>query len=427
MHHQEPLPLGRIDHRAYRGRLFGIRPADLARHLYVLGRSGSGKTTLLEHLIRAELARGHGLAVLDPHGDLVERLLDLVPRARTNEVVLLDPWDAERTLALNPLEAQPGVPTHLVASGVLSAFRKAFAGSWGPRLEHIYRNALLAAMGERGGTLLTVLRLLDDDSFRRRVIPRVRDPLVRLFWEREFAAWSPNFLAEALAPVQNKLGAALGIAPLRRLLGQYRSSIRLRELMDRGGIFLANLSKGALGEDGSTLLGALLTTGFELAAWSRADLAPHARRPFTVYVDEFASFVTPSFVGMLAEARKYGLRLVLAHQHLGQLDEALRRAILGNVGTLLTFAVGGEDAEALEREFGPELSAEDLTRLDAYQFAIRLSVDGTTTRPFTAMALPPTGDAERVGVGAGVRRVSRDRHARDARTTDSNIHRVLER
>lgn len=420
-----PLIFARTDARPFAGRGFGVLPEDFTRHLYVLGRTGTGKTTLLERLIVEQIRAGHGVGLIDPHGDLALRVLEFIPRARSNEVLLFEPTDTEMPVGFNVLACGSASDRPLVAAGVLASFRKTFQEFWGPRLEHVLRNALLALLSVRGATLLGVLRMLSDARFRESIVRGCDDPLVKYFWQTEFARYPDRFLAEVLAPVQNKVAAALTNPTLRLILGQHRAALDPQVLMDEGRIFIANLSLGRLGADSATFLGALLVARFQLAAYARAAMPPEARRPFTLYIDEFQNFTTQSFSELLAEARKYALGLVLAHQHLGQLDENLRRAVLGNVGTTIAFRVGGEDAETLSSEFAPEVSAEDLTRLGRYQLALRLSVRGQTTRPFTAVALPPFTEGERVGAGSIIRRISRERYGRSRSEVEAQILRQL--
>lgn len=420
-----PLLFARADARPFVGRGFGVLPEDLSRHLYVIGRTGTGKTTLLERLLLAQIRAGHGVGLLDPHGDLAARVLEFVPRHRLNDVCLFEPAETEAPVGFNVLACTNVADRPLVVAGVLSSFRKAFQDFWGPRLEHVFRNALLALLSVRGATLLGVLRMLTDARYRASIVAACDDPMVRYFWLTEFARYREPFLAEVLAPVQNKVAAALTNPTLRLILGQHRATLDPRTLMDEGRIFIGNLALGRLGDDAARFLGALLVSRFQLAAYGRANVEPQARRPFTLYVDEFQSFAAPSFTELLAEARKYGLGLVLAHQHLGQLDEDLRRAVLGNAGTTVTFRVGGEDARLLATEFAPDLSAEDLTRLDRHQIALRLSVRGQTTRPFTAIAMPPAGDDERVGAGDVIRRISRERYGRPRAEVEAQVLRQL--
>lgn len=418
-----PLVFAAVDERHRRGRKFGIRPSDLARHVYVIGKTGSGKTTLLERLLTAEIEAGHGVGLIDPHGDLAERVLGFIPRHRTNDVVVFDPADREHPVGMNLLSHREPAERPLVVSGVLSVFRKVFSEFWGPRLEHVFRNCLLALLEVRGATLLGVVRLLSDERYRTRVVRELSDPLVRHYWAHEFESYPKPFLAEVVAPVQNKVAAVLTNPLLRNIVGQRRSTFSASEVMDGGRIFVANLAKGRLGEDASAILGAILVTRFQLATYARADRAPSDRRPFSLYIDELASFATPSFGELLSEARKYRLALVLAHQYLGQLDDRLRAALMGNVGTLITFQLGAEDAEVLGREFLPELTAEDLTRLAPHQIALRLAVGGSMSRPFTAQTLPPCGPAfERAHE---IIRISRERYGRPSGIVEDAIRAQL--
>lgn len=424
---ERPLLFAASDHRLQKGRAFGIRPADLPRHIHVIGRTGTGKSTLLEHLLAEALERGMGCGVIDPHGDLAERVLDLVPRSRTNDVVLVDPACTLYPPGLNLLAGATPETRHLIASGVLAVFRKVFHEYWGPRLEHVFRQTLLALLEVRGTTLLGVLRMLADERFRSEIVRQISDPLVAFYWRHEFTQYPRAFLAEVVAPVQNKVAAALSAPPVRRMLGQRRTTIQLREVIDEGRILIVDLSKGRLGEESSMLLGAALTTGLQLAAYARADAPPASKRLFLLVVDEFANFVTESFAELLSEARKYALALVLAHQHLGQLDDELAASVLGNVGTTVAFRLGGEDAEILAREFAPELSAEDLVRLGRHQIAIRLAVDGMTSRPFTATTLPPRAPESLPRHAEVIRRASEGRYGRPVSLIDRVIAEQLPR
>lgn len=420
-----PLVFARVDARSsYGGRAFGVLEADLRRHMYVIGKTGSGKTALLERLLLAEIRAGHGVGLLDPHGDLAERILERIPRERTNDVVLFDPADREFPLGMNMLSYTHPAERPLVVSAVLSVFRKVFHEFWGPRLEHVFRNALFALLSVRGTTLLGVLRMLVEEKYRASIVKATDDPVVRLFWTLEFPRLPKAFAAEVVAPVQNKVSAVLTNPLIRNIMGQQRASLRPREIMDDGRILIANLSKGRIGEDASLILGAFLLGAFQLAAYSRADTPLEKRKPYTLYIDEFQSWSTPSFGELLSEARKYGLSLVLAHQHLAQLDESLRRSVLGNAGTIVSFRVGGEDAELLAQEFAPEILASDLTRLGRHQLAIRLAVHGITSPPFTAVTLAP----EEVGVenqAEIIRRISRERYGRPRLQVEEQVCRQL--
>ncbi|MBZ0120536.1 MAG: type IV secretion system DNA-binding domain-containing protein [Sandaracinaceae bacterium] len=386
----QPAVLGfaTINHRLHKGRRFGIKPPDLLRHMLVLGKTGTGKSTLLETLFVAQMDAGHGAGLLDPHGDLAERVIARAPRSRRNDLVVFDPARLDNKILLNLVEPVAPELRALAAANALSVLRKTFADGWGPRTEHLLRNALLTLLETPRATLMGALRLFIDDRYRAMSLRHVTDPVVRYFWEEEFPSYSPSLRAEALAAPQNKLGALLANPFIRKVVDTPRKGLDVRNLMDARRLFVANLAKGKIGEDGCAFLGAILLARFQLAAYGRADRSADSRAPFTLYVDEFPSFATPSFAELLAEARKYGLGLVLANQHLAQLDDRLRAALLGNAGTLAAFRLSAEDALAIEPEFAPELRAEDLARLGQHEIALKLSVDGVTSAAFTASSLP---------------------------------------
>src|SRR2546427_4417660 len=369
-------------------RRFGIKRADRRAHMYIIGKTGTGKSTLIANLARQDLARGEGFALLDPHGDLVEQALRLVPPERQADLIYFNVPDTAHPLAFNPLECTQAALRPLVASGLISVFEKIWAESWGPRMEYILRNALLALLDLPASTLLDIPRLLDDAAFRRHVLAYVRNDQVRRFWLREYENYPARFRAEAIAPIQNKVGEFLVNPILRSIVGQPKSAFDLRRVMDEGKILLVNLAKGKIGEDTSALLGAMLVTKIGLAALSRAELAEADRRDFYLYADEFPTFTTTSIAGMLSEMRKYHLGLVLAHQYMEQLDETLRGAILGNVGTTIAFRVGLSDAEVLEKEFYPEFAASDLVNLPNYHIYLKLMIDGVVSKPFSAVTHP---------------------------------------
>ncbi len=383
IHPDERLTIiGRANFRNTR-RPIGITHAARRHHIYIIGKTGTGKSTLLENMIRQDMAAGMGLALFDPHGDLVERVLASVPDLRRHDLVYFNVPDTTRPFGFNPLERVAPAERALAAAGMLDVFKKIWSESWGPRLEHILRNALLTLMDQPEATLADVLRLLDDAEFRKRAAGRVSNAQVRRFWLREYEGYPAHFRAEAVSPVQNKVGAFLANPTLHAILTQPKSSFDLRRLMDEGKILLVNLAKGRIGEDAAALLGALLVSSIGLAALSRAEVSETDRRDFFVYLDEFQSFTTLSLASMLSELRKYRVSLVLAHQYLSQFDEQVRDAVLGNVGTMICFRVGPEDAEFLETEFRPEFSAEDLVRLPNYSIYVRLMVHGTVSRPFS--------------------------------------------
>src|SRR5438552_4141007 len=357
--------------------------------MYIIGKTGTGKSTLIANLACQDILHGEGFALLDPHGDLVEQVLRAVPPERQADLIYFNVPDTAHPLGFNPLESGQPALKPLVASGLISVFKKIWADSWGPRMEYILRNALLALLDLPGSTLLEIPKLLDDSVFRRHVLVYVRNDQVRRFWLREYENYPARFRAEAIAPIQNKVGEFLVNPILRSIVGQPKSAFDLRRVMDEGRILLVNLAKGKIGEDTSSLLGAMLVTKIGLAALSRAELPEADRRDFYLYADEFPSFTTTSFSGMLSEMRKYHVGLVLAHQYMEQLDETLHGAILGNVGTTIAFRVGLSDAEVLEKEFFPEFAASDLVNLPNYSLYLKLMVDGTVTRPFSADTLPP--------------------------------------
>ena len=372
-----------------RGKIFGIKQADRRVHMYLIGKTGVGKSTLLETMLRQDVAAGHGLALLDPHGDLVERVLAVVPEHRKAELIYFNVPDSTQPLGFNPLECVQAEKRALAASGLLDVFKKIWADSWGPRLEHILRNALLSLLEQPESTLADVPQLLHDRAFRKTVAANVYHPQVRDFWLREYESYPANFRAEAIAPIQNKVGAFLANPLLNRILTQPHSAFDVRRIMDEGKILLVNLAKGKIGEDTAALLGALLVAKMGMAALGRTEVPEEYRRDFFVYLDEFPTFTTLSLAGMLSELRKYHVGLILAHQYLTQLELEMRDAILGNVGTLITFRLGLPDAEILEKEFHPDLSITDLVSLPNYDIYLKLMIDGVVSRPFSATTLPP--------------------------------------
>jgi hypothetical protein len=370
-------------------RRFGIRREDRRAHLYVIGKTGTGKSTFIANLAHQDLVHGEGFALLDPHGDLLERVLTNLPERRRDDLIYFNVPDALHPLGFNPLENIPAAKRPLAASGLLEIFKKIWAEFWGPRSEHILRNALLALLDQPEATLADVLRLLDDADYRKNAVARVHNAQVRDFWLREYEKYPARFRAEAIAPIQNKVGAFLANPILNRIITQPKSAFDLRNVMDEGKILLVNLAKGLIGDDVVALLGSLLVGKIGLAALSRSDMPEENRRDFYLYVDEFPSFTTTSFAGMLSEMRKYRVGLVLAHQYLDQLDGMVRGAVLGNVGTQIVFRVGLADALLLEKEFAPEFSASDLVSLPNYHIYLRLMIDGVVSKPFSAVTLPP--------------------------------------
>ncbi len=409
------LIIGLKRYRDQRG-VYGVRQEDLPfslsagdrrHHLYMLGKTGTGKSTLLESLIVQDLAEGRGVGLIDPHGELAEAVLEHVPSHRTREVVYFNPGDVDRPVGFNLLRKVPRPHRPLIASTVLSAFQSIWSDSWGPRLEYILYNAVAALLEAREATLLGVLRMLTDGRYRGEVLDQVDDPVVRAFWVDEYERYDKRFRTDAIAPIQNKVGQLLAHPPLRNILAQKTSSFDPRFTMDTGRIFIANLSKGRIGERGANLLGSLLVSYFGLAAMQRVDTPAVERRDFHLYVDEFHNFTTSAFASILAEARKYGLSLTLAHQYLDQLDEEVRAAVFGNVGTLIAFRLGLRDAELLAPEFGEALKPADLADVGWYKTHVRAPDAGPTTRPLVLSTFPPSGE------GSATRRERVIRHSRE--------------
>ncbi len=375
----------------YRNKLqeFGIKSEDRRRHFYIIGKSGMGKTTLLENMTVQDIVNGEGLAIIDPHGDFAQKLLDFIPKERIDDVVYFNPSDLEYPFAFNIMEKVSPEYRYLVASGVVGAFKKIWAETWGPRLEYLLRNAILALLEYPGSTLLSLMRLLIDKEYRKEVVQYIKDPVVKNFWQDEFPRYPDRFQAEAVAPIQNKVGQYITSPLIRNIIGQEHSSLDFREIMDKGKVLIIDLAKGKIGEDNAALLGAMLITKLQLAAMSRVDLPEEKRRDFYLYVDEFQNFATESFDNILSEARKYHLNLILAHQYISQMPDVVRDAVFGNAGSFAAFRVGAEDAEFLEKEFLPEFNASDLCNLPRYHIYIKLMIDGVTQRPFLAETLPP--------------------------------------
>jgi Helicase HerA, central domain len=396
---------------------------DRRRHLYVVGQTGTGKSTLLLNLIRQDLLAGEGLALLDPHGDLAESVLEYIPRARTNDLVYINPADTERPIGFNPLSRVPRDLRPIVADGVVSAFRHVWPDSWGPRLDYILTNAVRALIDVPGSTLLMVPRLLIDEAFRVQLVQHhVGDPVVRSFWLNEYAGYSDSFRAEAISPIQNKIGKALIEPRLRNMLAQPKSTITLRRLMDEGAIVICNLSKGSLGESTSHLLGALTTTAVAQAALSRADTPAANRRVFHLYADEFQSFATESFAIILSEARKFALTLTLSHQYLEQIPDRLRSAVFGNAGSMIACRAGAEDAAILSQQIGLG-SSEALLDLPNFAAWARLLRNGSPTSP-TRLVLHNVPPARRHSVHRLVD-ASRMRFGRPRREVEARINRFL--
>lgn len=368
--------------------VFGIKKNDRRRHVYIIGKTGSGKSTLIANMAINDMRNRRGFAIVDPHGDLCEVLLDYVPSFRINDVVYLDPSMPDRAFSLNPFEVTNEAQKELVVSGILSIFTKVWAGVWSARMEYILRNVLLSVVEMPDATMLMVPEMLSNAKFRAKVVDRINDPILRSFWTNEFANYTDRLRAEAVAPIQNKVGQFLASTKIRNILQSPKSTIDIAKIMDEGKILLLNLSQGKLGEDNAALLGAMMITKIQLAAMNRVYQKEEERRDFYLYVDEFQNFATSSFIKILSEARKYRLSLILANQYIAQIEETVRAAIFGNAGTMLSFIVGATDASYLAKEFTERFKEEDLLALGNYRAIIKLAIDNVTMPPFLCYSLP---------------------------------------
>lgn len=373
--------------------LFGIKRKDRRQHVYLLGKSGTGKSVLMFNMVIQNIRNGEGVCVVDPHGELVESVLSAIPQHRLKDVIYFNPADTDYHIGFNVLELVDEKYKHLVASGLMGIFTKIWANAWSARMEYILNNCILALLDTPGTTLLGIPRMLVDKDYRQKIISNLKDPVIKAFWIHEYEAWQDKFRNEAIAPIQNKVGQFLSTSIIRNVVGQSLSTINIFDIMNEGKIFLVNVSKGRIGEDNSALLGGMIITKIQLAAMERVRIPEETRKDFYLYVDEFQNFVTDAFAGILSEARKYRLNLTVAHQYTAQLisdkSSAVRDAVFGNVGTMIVFRVGADDAEFLEKEFEPEFTPQDIVNLPNYKIYLKLMIDGVTSRPFSAKTLPP--------------------------------------
>jgi len=405
---------------------FGIKLDDRRRHMYIIGKTGMGKSVMLQNLVIQDIVKGRGVAFIDPHGESAEEILKFVPKDRINDVVYFNPADLANPVAFNILEAVDEDHKHLIASGMMGVFKKIWPDVWSPRMEYILSNTILALLDFPGSTMLGINRMLADQNFRRQVVDKVRDPIVRSFWLEEFAKWDQRFAREATAAIQNKVGQFVSTPIVRHIVGQTTSTINMREIMDQGKILIVNLSKGRIGEEAMSLLGGMVVTRLYLAAMERVDMAEQTRRDFFLYVDEFQNFATESFAGILSEARKYRLSLIVAHQYITQLTEEVRDAVFGNVGTLIAFRVGAADAEFMEKEFEPMVMMNDLINLPKFQIYLKLMIDGVTGNAFSAKGIPPFPPPESTYTDKVIK-VSQERYGRPRKEVEDKILNWMEK
>jgi len=368
--------------------VFGIKRNDRRKHVYIIGKTGTGKSTLIANMAINDMRNGEGLCVIDPHGDLCDIMLDYIPKHRINDVIYLDPNNADSPFRINPLEVTNPEQAELVASGIVAIFHKLFAYSWGPRLEYILRNTILSLTHYPNATLLEVPRILTNLSFRNKVVERIPDEMLKRFWTEEFNQLDQRARNEAISPILNKVGQFTTFPKIRAILERPKSSVSIEDAMNSGKIMILNLSQGKIGEDNAALLGAMMITRIQLAAMSRVNIPEEQRKDFYLYVDEFQNFATSSFVKILSEARKYRLNLIVANQYRAQVPEEVQKAIFGNVGSLVSFLVGADDAAVLKTEFGQTYEEADLVNLNNFEIVLKLSIDNKTSLPFPARTLP---------------------------------------
>jgi CxxC-x17-CxxC domain-containing protein len=425
-HNRDITYFGRTNFRSTNA-IFGIKRKDRRQHMYILGKSGTGKSVLLSNLIIQNIQNGEGVCVVDPHGETVEEILHLIPDHRVKDVIYFNPADTEFHIGFNVIQLDDPKYKHLVASGLMGIFTKIWANAWSSRMEYILNNAILALLDTPGTTLLGIPRLLVDKDYRQMIIGNLKDPVVKAFWVHEYEQWRDQFRNEAIAPIQNKVGQFLSTSIIRNVVGQPKSTIDIFKIMNEGKIFLVNVSKGRIGEDNSALLGGMIITKIQLAAMERVRIPEDERKDFYLYVDEFQNFATDSFANILSEARKYRLNLTVAHQYTAQLEtkdgSKVRDAVFGNVGTMVIFRVGGDDAELLEKEFEPEFTALDLVNLPNYHVYIKLMIDGVTSRPFSATTLPPIKIDLSKGVKDKIVESSRRLYTRSRKEVEDEISR----
>ncbi len=373
--------------------VFGIKRVDRRRHLYIIGKSGVGKSKLQELMVRQDIAYGHGVCVIDPHGEFIDDILDFIPEDRIEDVCIIDPSDVQFPASFNPLANVDPTFKHQLTQGLIEVLEKQFGSNWTPRLEHVFRFTTLALLDYPYATMRGMISMLTDRNYRQKVVEYIEDDMVKRFWAIEFADWSEKFDTDAIIPLVNKLGQFLSDPMLRNIFGQKENKIDIEKIMNDRKILLINLSKGKIGEENSSFFGAMFLTKIKQAGMARAKLDHSKRYDFYLYVDEFQNVVTDTFENILSEARKYGLNLTVAHQYVGQLLPKVQQAVLGNVGSIISFRLGGDDAIKLKAEFAPVFDTKDLINLGVGEFYVKMTIDGESYDPFSAetlKVLPPT-------------------------------------
>ncbi len=422
---EEITPFAETNYRNIK-RKFGIKANDRRQHMYLLGSSGTGKSTTLENMIYQDIQAGHGVAVIDPHGNLAEKVLNFIPSHRINDVVYFNATDTEYPSGFNILENSDESYRHfLIVSSLISTFKKIWIDSWRPRLEYVLRNTILALLSYPGSTLLGITRILEDEEYREMVIENLTDPVVKSFWEDEYPKYPKRLQDEVFTSIQNKVGQLFSMPLIKNIVGQVKSKINISEIIDEGKILIVNLSKGAIGEDASALLGAIMVTEIQMAVMSRIKLSKVRRRDFYLYIDEFHTFITDSFFSMLSRDNNYHLNLIIAHQYIGQLvneqNTELRDTVFNNIGTIIAYRVIEEDARFLSKNIFKKVKTTDLINLDNYNIYLKLMIDHTISKPFPAVTLPPLFKVE--GNKDKIIAVSRERYTEPRKIIGEKIAR----
>lgn len=386
----EPNEVSLIGETTYRNekKIFGIKRIDRRRHVYVIGKTGVGKSRFLELLMTSDIEYNKGFCLLDPHGDLAEAVLQRIPKERIKDVIYINPANRDFPIAFNPLEYTDNYEKRQhIAFFFISIFKKIFAADWNERMEHILRYIILALLETPDSNVLGITRIISDTTYRHRVINQLRDPVVKQFWANEFSSWNEQYSSQAIVPILNKVGQFISNPIIRNMVGQQKNALDFETFMNEGKIVIINVSKGKLGEDNAALLGSMFITKIQQAALARANIREEDRRDFYFYIDEFQNFATEAFKSILSESRKYRLNLTIAHQYIGQLSEDIRSSVFGNIASFFVFAVGGDDAAYLEKEFTPIFTADDILRLEAREMYVKMSINGRTAQPFSARTL----------------------------------------